>query len=87
MRWTVGQDIDDEVVWLEDSDNMRTTLCNHVSIMKVSLIGRYALSGGMGLLLAEFEKIGEDKTYWEGYYKGKNVPNRSSWRAIVLMNF
>lgn len=34
--WTVGQDVDDEVLWLADSDGMRTILRKEASIVKVS---------------------------------------------------
>lgn len=35
-HWTVVQDIDDEALWLADSDGMRNILRKEVSIIKVS---------------------------------------------------
>ncbi|MEZ6854726.1 hypothetical protein [Halodesulfovibrio aestuarii] len=35
-HWTVVQDIDDEALWLADSDGMRTILRKEASIVKVS---------------------------------------------------
>ncbi|WP_290922839.1 hypothetical protein [Halodesulfovibrio sp.] len=35
-HWTVVQDIDDEALWLADSDGMRTILRKEASMVKVS---------------------------------------------------
>lgn len=45
-HWTVVQDIDD-VLWLADSDNMRTILRREVSIVKVSAQRPLCIRGEM----------------------------------------